>query len=61
MKAGLPGSIKDAAGSLSRQRCNEILAVLSRAPESSPPAKRPGRGQPRVKPLLVIYVLLYQT
>lgn len=41
MKAGLPGSIKDAAGSLSRQRCNEILAALSR-PLRVSQAKRPG-------------------
>lgn len=36
MKAGLPGSIKDAAGSLSRERRNEILAVLSRPLRVSP-------------------------
>lgn len=49
MKAGLPSSIKDAAGSLSRQRRNEILAVLSRPPRVSP-AKRPGPAVGQASP-----------
>lgn len=49
MKAGLPGSIKDAAGSLSRQRRNEILAVRSR-PLRVSPAKRPGPAAGQASP-----------
>lgn len=57
LKAVLPDSIKDVAGSLSSQRRNEILAALTQPLRVSPTSVW---GQPWVMPLLVIYVLLYQ-
>ena len=44
-----PGSIKDGAGSLSRQRHNEILAVLSQPPRVSS-TKRPGPAAGQTAP-----------
>lgn len=58
IKASLPTGIKDAAGALSRQRCNEIFAVLSRPLRDFPLPNV--WGQPQVNLYFVIYVLLYQ-
>lgn len=49
-ESGLPRSIKDAAGSLSRQRRNEILAALSQPPRVFPPTKRPGPAVGQASP-----------